>query len=177
MKSIQQFLLKGNNRCLASDILARYYLLSHLRSQLLPMSLKHKIRQYQYMAVVSLIFALVGFSYNAWRLQVSEANETVRTASFEVLIVLADLEQIIYGLHYDNSDDNGTPRTGWVKVGLAKDLSIIVSPTVYQATDELHQRWQHNWQDIGEKQQAVDNIIEAIDKVREQIRHNLSMLQ
>lgn len=36
-------------------------------------------------AVVSLVFAVSGFSYNAWRLEQSEENNIVRDASFHVL--------------------------------------------------------------------------------------------
>ena len=77
-------------------------------------------------AVVSLVFAVTGFSYNAWRLEQSEENNIVRDASFQVLTELAEFEQVIYINHYDGDSIAGSPRLGWVKIGLVNDLSMLI---------------------------------------------------
>jgi len=43
--------------------------------------LQRKFKAYYFTAVFSMIFAVTGFSYNAWRMEVSEANNNIRTAS------------------------------------------------------------------------------------------------
>ncbi len=48
------------------------------------------------MAVIySLLFALLGFSYNVWRMEVTEENANARTACFELLLVRSELEQLV----------------------------------------------------------------------------------
>ncbi|MDA0273327.1 MAG: hypothetical protein O3C68_08750 [Proteobacteria bacterium] len=45
-------------------------------------------------AVVSLVFAVTGFSYNAWRLEQSEENNIVRVVSFHVLTETARRDEL-----------------------------------------------------------------------------------
>lgn len=47
---------------------------------------------YHATAVFSIVFALADVSYNVWRMKFSEQNRSVREASFEMLLQLADLE-------------------------------------------------------------------------------------
>jgi len=64
---------------------------------------------YQVTVIFSVLFALIGFSYNVWRMEVSEENSNIRTACFEMLINLSSLEQLIYAAHYDADKDEGNP--------------------------------------------------------------------
>ena len=63
------------------------------------MKLNNKLKIYYMTAIVGVVLSVTGFVYNAWRLEISEYNNNVRTASFEVLKELAELEQIIYARH------------------------------------------------------------------------------
>ena len=63
------------------------------------MKLVHKLKAYYLTAILSLVFAVIGFSYNAWRLEATEDNSNIRTASFEVLGELAELEHVIYAAY------------------------------------------------------------------------------
>ena len=71
--------------------------------------LEKKFKVYYLTAIFSLIFAVVGFSYNAWRLEVTEDNSNIRTTAFEVLTELAELQQLIYSAHYDHDMVAGNP--------------------------------------------------------------------
>lgn len=102
--------------------------------------LKKKLRLYYITTIFSLLFAVVGFSYNTWRLEVSEDNNNVRTASFEVLKSLSEFEQVIFAAHYDQDDDAGNPRLGWIKIGLIVDLSGLISPEVESSAVQLKER-------------------------------------
>ena len=112
------------------------------------MKLENKLQAYYITAILSLVFAVVGFSYNAWRLEATEDNNNIRTASFEVLGELAELEQIIYAAHYDKDEIEGNPRKAWVKVGLVVDLSALISKSVEKKSLNLRETWSKNWPKI-----------------------------
>ncbi|NNJ91248.1 MAG: hypothetical protein HKP55_06210 [Gammaproteobacteria bacterium] len=141
------------------------------------MSLNSRFKTYYLTAIFSVIFAVVGFSYNAWRLEVSESNNNIRTASFEVLSELAELEQIIFTRHYDNDLKKGNPRIGWVKVGLIVDMSMLISADVQHRAESLKNKWGENWGRIGTDQKVVDELSNAIDQVRTEIKFTLSQLR
>jgi hypothetical protein len=133
-------------------------------------SLLKRIKTFQATALFSLIFALAGFSYNVWRLEVSEYNSNTRTASFEILKQLAELEQIIYLAHYDKNSNDGNPRRGWTKVILIEDLSRISNPAVALESENLKSVWQQNWQQMDKDPQAVSQIVEAIEALRLELK-------
>ncbi len=135
-----------------------------------------QLRIYYFTAIFSIIFAIVGFSYNTWRLEVSESNNNVRTAAFEILKVLAEFQQVVYAAHYDQDIIRGNPRTGWVKVGLAQDLSTLVAPRVTQKVKLLVTVWAESWSELPEKRKNADRLIDAITEVRKEIKITLSSL-
>ncbi|MGB0894683.1 MAG: hypothetical protein ACPGUD_09775 [Parashewanella sp.] len=129
-----------------------------------------------YFIIFSIFLSVVGFSYNVWRLEATEMNSTVRTASFEMLKELAQLEQLTYTLHYDQNEQEASPRKGWVKVGLIQDLSPLASSEVSHKAKMLKQTWANNWQEIKTSRAATDNVVTAIENTREQIDLTLNDL-
>ncbi|NQZ24184.1 MAG: hypothetical protein HRT53_19320 [Colwellia sp.] len=138
--------------------------------------LKKKLRLYYITTIFSLFFAVVGFSYNAWRLEVSEDNNNIRTASFEVLKSLAEFEQVVFSAHYDQDESAGNPRLGWIKIGLVVDLSVLISPEVESSSALLKQRWNDNWSTIQASQNDISFITDQIDEVRANIKAKLADL-
>ena len=138
---------------------------------------KNKLNSYYFTAVLSFIVAIVGFSYNTWRLEVSEDNSNIRTASFSVLTLLAEFEQNIFAAHYDADKVAGNPRVGWVKVGLIVDMSALISPEVERQSKQLKSLWNEQWPKVSAEQQAVEQLTGQIDKVREGIKMQLKDLQ
>ena len=138
--------------------------------------LKNKLRIYYITTIFSLIFAVIGFSYNAWRLEVSEDNNNVRTASFEVLKNLAEFEQVLFSAHYDQDEVSGNPRLGWIKIGLVVDLSGLISPEVETSAVRLKQRWNDNWSTIQASQNDISFMTDQIDEVRATIKTKLADL-
>lgn len=142
------------------------------------LSLKNSsISIFQLTALFSMLFALIGFSYNVWRMEISEYNANVRDASFEMLLQLSELELIIYAGHYDKDKITGNPRKAWVKVGLINDLSQITNPRMQKATQLLRQSWQENWQSFSTDNASTTKIIAAIDNTREEVRFLLAELE
>ncbi|MDT8371933.1 MAG: hypothetical protein RQ783_08090 [Gammaproteobacteria bacterium] len=131
-----------------------------------------------YLAVIySLLFTLLGFSYNVWRMEISEQNNTIRTASFEMLVELSSLEQLIYTAHYDGDLDEGSPRKGWVKVGLIAELSVLTDPSVELTADDLRKTWAENWDKVADDNDSVTQVVKAIDDVRSEIKRVLKSLE
>lgn len=127
-------------------------------------------------AILSFSFALIGFSYNVWRLEVTEANNTIRMASFQVLLELAELEQVAFAAHYDKDLVLGNPRTGWVKVGLINDLSPLVSEEMVESTAKLRTVWRQEWELLPEQESSVEKITQSIDLIRADIKKQLAKL-
>lgn len=139
-------------------------------------SVLKRLKIYQITSILSILLTLIGFSYNVYRLEQSEINSNIRTSSFEILKELANLEQIVYASHYEKDDKTGNPRTGWVKVGIVKDLSIICFGKESMNTENLYITWQKNWSSMKNNENSAKKIITSIDGVREEIRYVLQNL-
>ena len=77
---------------------------------------KRKLTVYYAATLFSIFFAIVGFSYNAWRLEQSEFNASARESAFLMLSTLAEFEQVVFASYYDEDNERGNPRVGWGKV-------------------------------------------------------------
>ncbi|RZM74399.1 hypothetical protein C3B51_19780 [Pseudoalteromonas rubra] len=141
------------------------------------MKLSEKIRLYQLSLIASMLFAFIGFAYNAWRLEVSEQNNNIRTACFEMLKELAQLEQLMYIAHYDQNKIEGSPRKGWISVGLINDFSYLTNGELQKSATRLKATWSENWQSIDVSTQAVDLVVQDIDNVRTEIKQQLNRLE
>jgi len=128
-------------------------------------------------SIFSMIVAVIGFSYNAWRMELTEDNNNIRTASFEVLTVLAELEQVIYAAHYDKNMQDGNPRKAWVKVGLIVDLSSLISVQVEKDATDLRNLWGKSWNLVNDDESVTKKLIVQMDKVRISIKKDLKNLQ
>jgi sensor domain CHASE-containing protein len=136
-----------------------------------------QIRNYQLGVMASLLFALLGFSYNVWRMEASEQNTNTRTACFELLLVLSELEQLVYSAHYDKNTVEGSPRKGWIKVGLTEDLSVLTTKKVKQSVAQLKETWSSHWESIESDEESVKAIVFSIDNSRTEIKMLLQDLQ
>ena len=139
--------------------------------------LHRRMGLYQATAVFSVLFALLGFSYNVWRLEVTEHNSSVREAAFELLLQLAELEQVVFAAHYDQDPVRGNPRDGWVKVGLIADLSASCSPEVRVQAMVLHDTWSRNWEALPDSRPLAQEVVDAIDATRAEVKSSLAALQ
>ena len=141
------------------------------------MELKNKLKLFYITSIFSMLFAVLGFSYNAWRMELTEDNSIIRTASFEVLTQLSEMEQVIYAAHYDKNMQDGSPRKVWVKVGLINDLSGLISPQVESDARVLKQLWANNWQRVVDDEEVSQKLVKQIDSVRISIKLTLKNLQ
>jgi hypothetical protein len=118
-------------------------------------------------ALISLVVAIISLSYNTWRNEASEDNRTQRLVSIEVLLKLADLQQLVWHNHYDGDvEDKGNLRTGWTIVLTIKDIATILDAPMPESAEKLWIVWDDNSQQLGKSSEAKDNIIMAIEKCR-----------
>ncbi len=136
-----------------------------------------KLKLFYITSIFSIAFAMLGFTYNAWRMEVTEDNSNTRTAAFEVLLQLSEMEQIIYAAHYDKNSEEGNPRKIWVKVELIGDLSSLISPEVKMSTDELKLLWSRGWDVMKDDEEITHKLVGQIGKVRKDIKTVLNNLQ
>src|SRR5438874_10732213 len=99
-------------------------------------SLRQQLRD-NAVALISLLVALGSLAYNTWRNERTEHNRNVRTAAFELLTRLAELERVVFLAQYDRDVAGGNPRTGWTYVLVIRDLSAVVPPPVPAQAAEL----------------------------------------
>lgn len=117
-------------------------------------------------AIISLVVAVSGLSYNTWRNEISEENSNLRYAAFEVLLKLGELQQVTFHAHYDLDHERGNPRTGWAYVLTIRDLSDVMTVPVQKQAHALLDVWGEHWQGLGEEQASADAIVAALDATR-----------
>ncbi len=128
-------------------------------------------------ALISIFIAISSLAYNTWRNEQTEANRNQRHAAFEILVKVNQLQQVVFYHFYDQDTTNqGNPRTGWAHVLTIQDFSTILSSTVTDSCQKLHNVWQQHWQTLDTEQQSVDTILAAIDQVRSDVLTLLSEL-
>lgn len=128
-------------------------------------------------ALISLVVALSTLLYTTWRNEETEDNWNTRVAGFEMLMTLGELQRIVYLNHYDGDDREGSPRKGWVRVMLLRDLGAIMPDPLPRHGRQVLEVWTQNWSAIGKDQAAVARIEAAIDAAREAILDVLQALR
>ncbi|HEB28443.1 MAG TPA: hypothetical protein ENI05_11830 [Porticoccus sp.] len=129
------------------------------------LSIPEQVRR-NFVALVSLVIAVSSLSYTSWRHEQTEENHNSRTAAFEALLKLGELQQLVFHRHYDQELDKGNPRTGWAYVLTIQDLSSLLPPPATESASELVETWGDHWQGLGSNQTSADAIIGAIDNTR-----------
>ena len=80
------------------------------------LSIREQLRR-NAVALISLFIAVTGLLYTTWRNEHSEYKRNQRWASFEVLIKLNELQELVYLSYYDSeASDDSIFRRGWSKV-------------------------------------------------------------
>ncbi len=120
------------------------------------------------MALISLAVAVSSLGYNTWRNERTEHNRNIRTATFEILTKLAELERVVFLAQYDHDAASGNPRTGWTYVLVIRDLAGVAPQPVAARATQLQHVWAENWERLGKDDEvAVNRIDDAIGGLRE----------
>jgi hypothetical protein len=113
-------------------------------------------------ALISLFIAVTGLLYNTWRNEHSEYNRNQRWASFEILLMLGDLQEFVFLSYYDADEiDDSDFRRGWAKVLTIRDLSTVLDGPMSTGAVTLHAEWTGNWEGLERRNKASKEAIEA----------------
>ena len=138
-------------------------------------SLPEQLRRHS-VALISLFVALSGLAYNTWRNERTEENKNIRTAGIEVLLMLSDLDRVVFYAHYDHDTAEGNPRGGWALVLTIRDLGGLTMDPAISSTKALLQTWEANWTGLGSDDAQAKLISDGIEDVRRDVLTVISML-
>lgn len=119
-------------------------------------------------ALISLFVAVTGLLYNTWRNEHSEHNRNQRWASFQTLLVLGELQELVYIYYHDPATaDASDMRRGWAKILTIKNLAQVLDDPLPESAIELHGVWGANWEGLEKRDRQSRNQIDAaIEKFR-----------
>lgn len=141
------------------------------------MNIKDQLRR-NTVALISLVVAITSLGYNTWRNEASENNRTQRAVAIEVLLKLAELQQLTWHHHYDQDfDDKGNLRTGWTLVLVIRDICQILDGPLPETTADLYATWSAQADELDTSVAANDAIIAAIQTVRQDTLELLQTLE
>ena len=137
-------------------------------------------------ALISLVIAITSLGYNTWRNEHTEDNRNQRWASFEILLKLGELRELINYIHFDcNLSFRGNPRSGWVIVEAIEDLTLILEDMTPESAGRLKSVWGDNWRGLeyddepaceardrarrAQGMKSVENIRAEIDSLRKDV--------
>lgn len=134
-------------------------------------------------ALISLVVAITSLGYNTWRNEATEGNRNQRWASFELLLELGKLHQIVDHIYYDRDvEDKGNPRTGWAVVDLIRGIAIVIDDPIPARANALQAAWAENWscivrRDGCDHEQALEEIENAMGALRSDLLTHLQSLE
>ncbi|MES2635688.1 MAG: hypothetical protein V4605_00080 [Pseudomonadota bacterium] len=128
-------------------------------------------------ALISLVTAIVGISYNTWRDHQNEINDNMRKAAFEVLTDLGELQTIVNYAHYEADKTRGHPIEGWKHVVMVRDLSHLLTADAAKAGDALYTHWQKHWENLGVDNETELLISHQITKTRQAVLTTIDSLK
>lgn len=118
-------------------------------------------------AIISLLTAIIGVSFNIVQTRWIEENATKRDATFETLLALGELQEIVHYAHFKNDFVTGDPIAGWSRVLMVDDLANLVQPENSTHCRNLKVVWQKHFDTLSEPD-SEKAVSEAIRLAREE---------
>ncbi|MGV3581988.1 MAG: hypothetical protein ACO1N8_06750 [Methylophilus sp.] len=128
-------------------------------------------------AIISLMTAIGGFSYNNWRDHQNELNQNIRNAAFVVLKDLGELQTIINYAHFESSNTRGNPIEGWKHAVNIRDLSRLLPKSSMQESAKLYDVWEQEWEHLNSDSESEERISQQIARARAQVLESIDNLQ
>lgn len=128
-------------------------------------------------AIISLVVALTGLSYNTWRNELTESNRNVRQVGLFMMKELTELQEVILYAKYDQLDERGNIKTGWSHIIAVKDLSYSMPVQIKQSADDLAKNWGQHADGLARNQSvSYKSIDTSIDVIKKEIVLAISQL-
>lgn len=126
-------------------------------------------------AIISLIIAITALVYTTWRDEETERNRNTRTAGFEVLKNLGELQLIVNNAHYQQKNEANI-LLGWGRIALIGDLADLLPPQASEQAQHLVDSWKANVSSLN-TEENVDKLTQQIDQTRLAIVNSLKNLK
>lgn len=128
------------------------------------------------LALLSLLVALSALFYNTWRNESTERNRNIRTAEFEMLKYLGEVQQVIDYAHFRKDQQRGDLTMGLGRVLLIHDLSKLAPPPVEDAAERLLAAWRTHGDKLGSDLDAAGALSEEVLHARRTVLASLRSL-
>src|SRR5262249_55151435 len=125
--------------------------------------------QRHFVAILSLVIAVVALGYTTWREEVTEQNRNTRIAAFEVLKNLGELQVVVNLAAYPQQSLPFNPLLGWGHIAIISDLGSLLPAPIPEKTKKLVQIWSDSWQKLQNNERAQDSVTEEIDANRQAV--------
>ena len=125
--------------------------------------------QRHFVAILSLVIAIIALGYTTWREEATEQNRNTRTAAFEVLKNLGELQVIVNLAAYPQPNFPFNPLVGWGHVAIISDMGSLLPEPIPKLTEELVKMWGDNWQKLQANEAAQDTVTAEIDTNRKAV--------
>lgn len=128
------------------------------------------------LALISLLVALSALFYNTWRNESTERNRNIRTAEFEMLKYLGEVQQIIDYAHFRKDQQRGDLTAGLGRVLLIHDLSTLAPKPVEESADKLLAAWRIHGDAMSTNLEAASVLSEEVLDTRRTVLASLRSL-
>jgi len=141
-----------------------------------PMKFKQQI-QHNLVAIISLFAAISGLFYDHWRDQISEHNQNMRAAAFEVLQSLGELQTVVNYAHFDHNQERGSAIEGWKYAVQVKDLSQLLDNNSAAKSQLLYDTWQQEWEDLHTSKESEAKVSQKISHARSAVLQAIHQIE
>jgi hypothetical protein len=129
------------------------------------------------LALCSLAVAVSALSYNSWRNESSERNRNVRSAEFEMLKNLGEVQQIIDFAHLRHDAARGDLTLGLSRVLLIRDLGTLTPKPVEECSEKLLASWVKHGDQLATSDDAAAALSEEVLNARRTVLASLQSLK
>jgi len=128
-------------------------------------------------AVSSLLVVVAAFMFTAWRSEISEKNQNLRMAGFEILKNLGELQIVVNYAHFQADNMLGNPYLGWGHIALVSDLSQLMPDPVPETIQKLIVVWRTEANQLKMSEEAANRVSQQIDASRHEVLKSILSLR
>jgi hypothetical protein len=129
-----------------------------------------------FLSFVTLAAIITTFIVTTWRSEVSEKNQNLRMAGFEILKNLGQLQIVVNYAYYQPDNMRGNPYLGWGYIALVSDLSQLMPHPVLETIQKLVIVWEEEANNLKTRKESVEQVSLQIDNSREQVLKSIHSL-
>jgi hypothetical protein len=118
---------------------------------------------------LTILVILATFVSTTWRSEVYEKNQNLRTAGFEILKNLGQLQIVVNYAHFQPDNTLGNPYLGWGHVALVSDLSQLMPEPIPTTIHKLVDVWGAEADNLKNSDEATKHVSHEVDASRQAV--------